>query len=1517
MIDKKRFGHMGARVACLLALIAAPVHAALVINEIDADTPGTDTEEFIEIYETTGTSVSLDGFVVVLFNGNATNDASYLTIDLTGFSTDANGFFVIGSPGMPEADIEISPGGSGWLQNGADAVALYNAPAASFPNGTLPTTSNLVDAIVYGTSDPTDNDLLTALGQTTQYDENQFGNGSTTSIGRLPNGTGSFVAGQIPTPGVANGAAPPVLFPRIALGAVNDSSILIHDIDAGVLDRKICVSGGSPPFSIIVESLPAHGDLFNGAGQINSVPTTVTADLTYVPDMNYSGLDTFEVSAIDSNGTPSSGTVVQEVGVQTVGSAFITEIMHSPSLSVDSRAYEFVEVYNPSGSSVPLTRIDVRVEDVINTTDNLVGASLGSDVAKIIAADVDTLGLSGVSNESLTCEWRMAESDVIRVPVENWEIIRSNPAGAPGEGDPDPCSTTSGDRVLVFGQGDILLDGVDLGVVGSFAGTCRDRSAAVIFGTLLLNSVSNDNVVFWDCVDPAGFNSGLRTGEKTGDFANPLFVDFGEPASPPGLEPSCFGSCCLPDGNCDTTGLTQVQCEAICGVFSSDPNDCGVCNPEPLGKCCLPFGECQDTSECECIVQAGGDWNGNADCDFTPGECPVETPLLVVNELEADQPGTDTLEFIELKGVPGSSLAGWRLELFNGANTNAFPPGAISNYLSVDLCNAPGCIVPSSGFIVVGNFGVPNLTIDICPTPGTSCTNRIQNSDAFNDGVALLFNGFAVQSQSFSYGTGSGFVAAGGQAHGTFLPALGLVDDPFTTLARLPDEGTWKLSCLSTPGEPNADGIGACCAGTNSFDCLDDTSCGSCTSNGFAYLGDASTCGPFSCLPTGACCNTTSFECTPDQTQPECELGDGEFLGSNTDCDAFDACFPRGACCVPSGDCLEQVTEENCTLFGGDWNGKGSTCPDIDGFVSCLAGPQVAFDPGCEPFDLHGPDGDVDLHDFAEFQQDVCASAPTGACCQVDGECVITNQFDCEAFAGDFRGVGVSCPPVPACEPISGDILINEVLVDEDGVDINEFIELFGTPNASLNGLSLIVVDGDTLGSTASQNYRRVNLQLDLDGLQLDGNGYLVIGTGPSVPADVPLESIAVFGANTNGLADELQNGSQTYALVQTADVETDGSFNKLTQASVTAINANAIDTVATLDGGAGDHSYFNAPVVLSLGGGHMAYGHRIPNGVDTNTPGDWEALSPAEFGTVNNPTAPTFGAANQAIVGACCNGITCSQTTFAGCAFTFQGFNVPCDPNPCAGACCTPELGCSITTPESCVSPNSYLGGGTECDPNPCVSCTTIEVAEMETDGTAVCITNVLVNTIYDTINSTNNADFTVQDSVGTNGTTIFGSEVEINDLLVGVNKGDLVEIRGELLTFFETRELVSGPNAQLSLVVLGQGTLVPMDRTVGSLQGAALPSSPINNVLIRLKNVQFAPGNQGQPFAAFVNYTVSDADTAETIVVRINNNNNPPPIVGTTIPSGTVDIVGVVKAFGGAFQVTIFEESDIIPVP
>ncbi|UTW56560.1 hypothetical protein [Kordiimonas sp. SCSIO 12610] len=174
----------------------------IVINEIDADNVGTDSSEFIELYDGGVGNTPLDGLVLVLFNGN--NDQSYRTIDLTGFTTDENGFFVVGSENVDNVDLVAFT--TNGIQNGADAVALYIGSAADFPNGSVATADNLdilVDAIVYGTNDGVDTGLLTALGQDTQFNESANGASDQDALARDVDGTGTFVA-QGPTPGASN-----------------------------------------------------------------------------------------------------------------------------------------------------------------------------------------------------------------------------------------------------------------------------------------------------------------------------------------------------------------------------------------------------------------------------------------------------------------------------------------------------------------------------------------------------------------------------------------------------------------------------------------------------------------------------------------------------------------------------------------------------------------------------------------------------------------------------------------------------------------------------------------------------------------------------------------------------------------------------------------------------------------------------------------------------------------------------------------------------------------------------------------------------------------------------------------------------------------------------------------------------------------------------------------------------------------------------------------------------------------
>lgn len=159
----------------------------VVINELDCDTESIDDKEFIEL-KTDSPYASLDDYVLVFFNGSsAGGNTSYYTIDLQGYTTDINGILLIGSTDVsPIPQLLIPPN---TIQNGADAVGIYYGDYTDFPDYTLATTENLIDALVYGTSDSDATELMNLLNVNEQIDEDENNNKDFESIQRNPDGT--------------------------------------------------------------------------------------------------------------------------------------------------------------------------------------------------------------------------------------------------------------------------------------------------------------------------------------------------------------------------------------------------------------------------------------------------------------------------------------------------------------------------------------------------------------------------------------------------------------------------------------------------------------------------------------------------------------------------------------------------------------------------------------------------------------------------------------------------------------------------------------------------------------------------------------------------------------------------------------------------------------------------------------------------------------------------------------------------------------------------------------------------------------------------------------------------------------------------------------------------------------------------------------------------------------------------------------------------------------------------------
>jgi len=180
----------------IFLLSGISIYSQVVINEIDVDMTGSDVNEFIELKSTTP-NFSLDGYVLVLYN--ETNSLSYYAIDLDGYSTDMNGIFLSGNTAVSPAPTLVIPNGK--IQNGPDVIALYQANATDFPDGTLATSTNLVNAIAYSTAAATATNLMAIFGLTVSTNENMNGLGTTQSIQRKNDGTYEV---KTPTPGMNN-----------------------------------------------------------------------------------------------------------------------------------------------------------------------------------------------------------------------------------------------------------------------------------------------------------------------------------------------------------------------------------------------------------------------------------------------------------------------------------------------------------------------------------------------------------------------------------------------------------------------------------------------------------------------------------------------------------------------------------------------------------------------------------------------------------------------------------------------------------------------------------------------------------------------------------------------------------------------------------------------------------------------------------------------------------------------------------------------------------------------------------------------------------------------------------------------------------------------------------------------------------------------------------------------------------------------------------------------------------------
>ncbi len=189
----------------------------------------------------------------------------------------------------------------------------------------------------------------------------------------------------------------------------------------------------------------------------------------------------------------------------------------------------------------------------------------------------------------------------------------------------------------------------------------------------------------------------------------------------------------------------------------------------------------------------------------------------------------------------------------------------------------------------------------------------------------------------------------------------------------------------------------------------------------------------------------------------------------------------------------------------------------------------------------------------------------------------------------------------PSALAATGDpVLINEVLASHTGTDDTGYVELFGTPGTVLDGLSLIVVEGDA-GASQGAIDRRIDFG---PGDVIGSNGFFLVGNPAGLSANYGVTPNLTVANNF------LENSSETIALVETSSI-----------AGATVGGGEVVrDSIALTDGDAGDVAFFGAPELGPDGPFFLAGARRVTDGVDTDAAADW-VFADFGLGAANTPT--------------------------------------------------------------------------------------------------------------------------------------------------------------------------------------------------------------------------------------------------------------------------------------------------------
>lgn len=565
----------------------------VLINEVDSDTTGTDTEEFIELFGPAG--VRLDGTVLTLFNGSG--DTSYAAIDLDGGVTDGTGYYVVGSAGVPNVDNTAFTSDS--LQNGADAVGFYLADASDFPNGTAVTATDLVDAIVYDTNDADDVELVGTLllGGGPQVNEADGVDKDTDSNSRCPNGTGAYRTTSNVVPVLASPGAPNVC-PVCGNSAIEFG----EDCDDGAANGtagSCCLMGCAfRPADEVCGTASGDCDLDDTCDGAGTCVANVEPSTT---ECRASGGDCDVAESC--NGT-------------------------DPTCPVDAVEPSTTECRASAG--------------VCDVAESCTGSDADCPTDVLVASTVECRVSTGLCDPAESCTGTDAAcpADVLSPAASDCRVAA---------GDCDIAETCDG--VTGSCPADALEPNTTecRGAAGvcDIAESCTGSDVACPTDMLAADGTACENALVCDGAETC--MSGTCTAGTALDCDDSDLCTNDSCGEPGGCDNAAIAGCCNVDGDCDDSDICTVDvCSGPGGTCSASPitdcciadadcddgNDCTTdacdlgtnrCMRTPVAGCCAVDADCDDSNACTtdtCNAVTGECGNASVDgCCLADGDC--------------------------------------------------------------------------------------------------------------------------------------------------------------------------------------------------------------------------------------------------------------------------------------------------------------------------------------------------------------------------------------------------------------------------------------------------------------------------------------------------------------------------------------------------------------------------------------------------------------------------------------------------------------------------------------------------------------------------------------------------------------------------------------------------------------------------------------------------------------------------------------------------------------------------------